>query len=88
MCYKERTEQWVVADDKTRRKAVVILNPDGSLVREPGSWRSTTVEKQIYYTELPRHCLDEQSSLMEQLIAYAFDVIGAHHIEVRVVEPE
>jgi hypothetical protein len=67
---------------------VVILNPDGSLVRDPGRRRTMAVEKQSYYTELPRDRLDEQTSLMEQLFAYAFDVVGARHVELRVSEPE
>ena len=67
---------------------MVIQNRDGSLVREPGRRRPQRDEKYTFYTELPRHRLHEQSSLMEQLIAYAFDVIDARHIEVRVAEAE
>ncbi|MEN9937332.1 MAG: hypothetical protein RLZZ387_3911 [Chloroflexota bacterium] len=81
-------EQRVAADDQEEGTAVVIQNPDGTLVRDQECRRPAPVQKQSYYTELPRHQLDEHSSLMEQLIAYAFDILGAHHLEVRVSEPK
>jgi hypothetical protein len=61
---------------------VVIQNPDGTLVRLPAA------QKQTYYAELPRGGLDEQSSLIEHLFAYAIDVLDARHVEVRVTDPD
>jgi hypothetical protein len=73
---------------KQRGLAVVIQNPDGSLVRERGLRRLDPEGKHTFYTELPRHRLGEQGTLMDQLFSHAFDVLDAHHIEVRVLDPD
>lgn len=67
---------------------MVIQNRDGSLVHEPGRRQRSAAEKQTYYAELPHHRLDEQSSLIEQVFAYAIDVLDARHVEVRVSDTE
>ncbi|HWQ16093.1 MAG TPA: hypothetical protein VNL77_25055 [Roseiflexaceae bacterium] len=67
---------------------MVIQNPDGSLVQDVRHGRLAPEKKHTYYAELPRHQLDEHATLMEHLIAYAFDVLGALHLEVRVLDPE
>ena len=38
-----------------------------------------------YYAEVPAESFDEQSRLIEQVIRFAFDTLGANHLEVRVV---
>jgi hypothetical protein len=67
---------------------VVIQNPDGSLVRERSRRQLQSLRKQTYYTELPCHELDEQTSLIETLFAYAIDVLDARHVELRVADPD
>jgi len=37
---------------------------------------------------VPTRLLDEQSSLIDWLINFAFDTLGALQLEVRVYEPE
>lgn len=71
-----------------RGQAVVIQNPDGSLVCERNRPQLPRVGKQTYYAELSRHTLDEHTSLIETLFAYAIDVLDARHVEVRVSDPE
>ena len=39
---------------------------------------------QRYYAEVPALALDEQSQLIEQVIRFAFETLGAGHLEVRV----
>src|SRR5262245_55679497 len=39
---------------------------------------------QRYYAEVPALALDEQSRLIEQVIRFAFDTLGADHLDVRV----
>jgi hypothetical protein len=38
-----------------------------------------------YYAEVPTGSLDEQSRLIEQVIRFAFETLGARHLDVRVV---
>ncbi len=38
-----------------------------------------------YYAEVPTGSLDEQSQLIEQVIRFAFDTLGASHLDVRVL---
>jgi hypothetical protein len=71
-----------------RGTAVVIQNPDGSLVRERNRPQLPRYAKQTYYAELPHHALDDDTSLIETLFAYAIDFLDARHVEVRVADPE
>ena len=37
-----------------------------------------------YYAEVPARSLDEQSQLVDQVIRFALDTLGAYHLDVRV----
>jgi hypothetical protein len=39
-----------------------------------------------YYVAVPADLLDEESSLIDELISLAFDKLSAHHLELRVHE--
>jgi hypothetical protein len=65
---------------------VIIQNRDGSIVREPGHRRLFKNKHQSYYAAVPAHLLDEQSSLIDRLISFAFDTIGVGRLEVRVYD--
>jgi hypothetical protein len=65
----------------------MILNPDGSLVCEPRTPPPRSDEKRIYYTELPQHEIERDSTIVAQLIDFAFGILGARHVEVRVCDP-
>jgi hypothetical protein len=41
-----------------------------------------------YRVEIPAGLLDEQSSLIDRIIAFAFDTLGAQRVDVRVRECE
>jgi hypothetical protein len=41
--------------------------------------------RQSYYAEVPAGPLDEQSQLIEQVIRFALDTLGARYLDVRVV---
>jgi hypothetical protein len=43
-------------------------------------WRA----QRSYYAEVPIGSLDEQGQLIEQVIRFAFDTLGASHLDVRV----
>ena len=55
----------------------------GARVPAPGHTPLLQREACSYYAEAPAHLLGEQCCLIEQLISIAFDVLGAHHLEVR-----
>ena len=67
---------------------MVIQHPDGSLTREPEQRQLLRPKKQTYSAQLPAQLLDEQSSLIDRLIDFAFDTLGARRLEVRIREAE
>lgn len=71
-----------------RSKALIIQNRDGSLVKEPLRPHQATSLDPSYRVELPLALLDEHSSVIDRIIAFAFDTLGARHIDVRVREAE
>jgi hypothetical protein len=74
-------------EQDARSTPVIIQNRDGSLVRE---WEPehTPVARQRVYAEVEAPVLQQQASLIERLIAFAFDTIGVRHVEVRVLDTE
>jgi hypothetical protein len=72
--------------DETDRKehTVMIQTRDAARIQESGHFPLLQRGTRSYYAEVPAHLLDAQSHLIEQLISIAFDVLGAHHLEVRV----
>jgi hypothetical protein len=70
-----------------RSKTLIIQNRDGSLLKEPLPPRQT-IGDPSYRVEIPAGLLDEQSSLIERVIAFAFDTLGARRVDVRVRESE
>jgi len=36
---------------------------------------------------VPAHALDEHGCLIDELIRFAFDTLGAQHLDLRVYEP-
>ncbi len=67
---------------------MIIQNRDGSLTQEPNQRQLPKEKKPAYYAELPAHLLDEQSSVIDRIISFAFDTLGALRLEVRVREAE
>jgi hypothetical protein len=67
---------------------LIIQNRDGSLMKEPLNQRQPQSTDSSYCAEIPVGLLDEQSSLIERIISFAFDTLGAQHVDVRVRECE
>ncbi|HNP72684.1 MAG TPA: hypothetical protein PLO33_09295 [Kouleothrix sp.] len=67
---------------------MIIQDRDGSLLKEPKPPRNSALSKPAYRVEIPASTLDEHSSLIERVIAFAFDTLGARHLDVRVREYE
>jgi hypothetical protein len=65
---------------------VIIQNRDGSIAREPRHRWLFANKKPGYYAAVPATLLDEQSTLIERLIGFAFDTLGADRLEVRVYD--
>jgi hypothetical protein len=70
----------------TRSTNVIIQNRDGSIAREPGRRRLNKQKRQDYYAAVPAHLLDEQSSLIDRIIGFAFETLGVSRLEVRVYD--
>jgi len=65
---------------------VIIQNRDGSIEKEPGQRRLFKNKRQGYYAAVPAHLLDDQSTLLDRLIGFAFDTLDAQRLEVRVYD--
>ena len=65
---------------------MIIQNRDGSIAREHDHRRLYQDQHKGYYAAVPAHLLDEQSSLLDRLISFAFDTLGADLLEVRVYD--
>ena len=66
---------------------MIIQNRDGSLVHEPNHRRTGTREDS-YYAQVPADLLDEQGRLIEHIISFAFDTLGARQLKMRVRDAE
>lgn len=69
-----------------RSTALIIQDRDGSLLKEPKPPRRGAFAD--YRVDIPANTLDEHNSLIERVIAFAFDTLGARHVDVRVREHE
>lgn len=72
--------------DEPRSTTVIIQNRDGSIDKEPGQRRLFKHKRLGYYAAVPAHLLDDQSTLIDRLIDFAFDTLGARRLEVRVYD--
>jgi hypothetical protein len=70
----------------TRSTNVIIQNRDGSIAREPRHRQLFANKQPGYYAAVPAGLLEEQSSLIDRLIGFAFDTLGADRLEVRVYD--
>jgi hypothetical protein len=74
--------------EEHRSTALIIQNRDGSLIKEPRKQRRQQPIVPSYRVDLPAELLDEQNSLIERIISFAFDTLGARQLNVRVREAE
>ena len=65
---------------------MLIQNRDGSIEKEPGQRRLFKNKRQGYYAAVPAYLLDDQSTLIDRLIGFAFDTLDARRLEVRVYD--
>ena len=63
---------------------MMIQNRDGSLVKEPGCRRLVTNKHRDYCAAVPAQLLDRETSVIEELIRFAFETLGAWRLDVRV----
>jgi hypothetical protein len=71
-----------------RSTALIIQDRDGSLIKEPRKSRPNQLVSPSYRAEFPAALLDEQNSLIDRIISFAFDTLGAQRLDVRVREAE
>ena len=67
---------------------MIIQNRDGSFMTEPLDQRRPQSTDLGYRVEIPAGLLDEQSTLIDRIIAFAFDTLGAQRVDMRVRECE
>ena len=74
---------------------MIIQERDGSLLKEPRKQRQSrpadtrrAEQNGSYRAQIPAALLDEQSSLIERIIAFAFDTLGAQRVDLCVRESE
>ena len=54
--------------------------------KEPGRRLLFTNKHQGYYAAVPADLLDYENSIIDELIGFAFDTLGAWHLDVRVYD--
>ena len=67
---------------------MIIQDRDGSLLKEPRRPRQNQLASPSYHVEFPAALLDEQNSLIDRIISFAFDTLGVQRLDVRVREAE
>jgi hypothetical protein len=65
---------------------MMIQNRDDSLTKELGHRRFFTNNGQGYYAAVPAHLLDDENGVIDELIGFAFDTLGAWSLEVHVYD--
>jgi hypothetical protein len=63
-------------------------NSDQTHVDKPGWLPIQESDERSYYVAVPEQLLDEQSSLIDLVISFAFDTLGARHLDVRICASE
>jgi hypothetical protein len=63
---------------------MIIQNPDDSPTKEPGRRQLFTNKQQGYYAAVPADLLDCGNTIIDELIRFAFDTLGAGRLDVRV----
>jgi hypothetical protein len=66
--------------------SMIIQNRNGSLTKEPGHRQLSTNKRQGYYAAVPAQLLDHENSVIDELIGFAFDTLGAWRLDVRVYD--
>jgi hypothetical protein len=92
---ERRNALFLVDRSGSEDTALIIQNRDGSLTKEPRKLRQPRAAESrriggqsTYRVEFPAALLDEQNSLIDRIISFAFDTLGARQINVRVREAE
>jgi hypothetical protein len=65
--------------------SMIIQNRNVSLTKEPGRQLFAN-EYQGYYAAVPAHLLDRENNVIDELIDFAFDTLGAWRLDVRVYD--
>jgi hypothetical protein len=61
---------------------------DAPLLREHARPQLFERAEHSYYAEVKSGQLDEQSSIIDGLIGLAFETLGAHHLDLRVIDAQ
>jgi hypothetical protein len=67
-----------------RSTAMIIQNPDGTIIEAPTCHSPEKGGCGGYRVEVPADLLDQEGSTIDWLIGFAFDTLGAIHLDVRV----
>lgn len=77
-----------VPPKNARSNHVIIQKRDGSLVSDTRWSVRRDDQEQRYFAQIPVALLEEQDSLIERLISFAFDTLGVRYLDMRVRETE
>jgi len=62
---------------------MIIRNRDGSLASEP---EHRANKHQSYCALVPAYVLDRENTVIDELIGFALDTLGAWHLDLRVYD--
>ena len=65
---------------------LIIQNRDNSLTQQPECRQPFTNRRQDYYAAVPAGLLDYENTVIDELIGFAFETLGAWRLDVRVYD--
>ena len=65
---------------------MIIQYNTASPIKQPAQYQLVASERQGYYAAVPAELLDDQSNVIDELINFAFDTLGASRLHVRVYD--
>jgi hypothetical protein len=65
---------------------MIIQNQDDSPAKEPERRQLVTHKRQDYYAAIPADLLDDENTIIDELIGFAFGTLGAWRLDVRVYD--
>src|SRR5262245_15524724 len=80
-----QTRMWRHGDT---RRAMMNQTYDVPSSRELAPTRLIQRKERSYYAEVKATQLDEQSGIIDGLIGFAFETLGARHLDLRVVDAQ
>ena len=65
---------------------MIVQYHDPSPIKQSAQYQFAASAHQGYYAVVPTQLLDDENSVIDEIISLAFDTLGASHLDVRVYD--